>query len=66
MARVGSFSAGVFRYGEVLSIAHPSDNVVPQFDPEILAETGLTEDEQYDLQAQIDELTATLKLSRDY
>lgn len=66
MARSGSFTGSTFSYGEPLSVVAPPDNKFPSFDQEILAEKGLTEQQQYDLQAQIDDLTATLKLARDY
>ena len=66
MARSGSFSGGTFSYGEVLSVVAPPDNKFPQFDPEILAEPGLTEEQRYDLQAQLDELAAALTLARGY
>jgi len=66
VARSGSFSGGTFSYGEVLSVVAPPDNKFPQFDPEILAEPGLTEEQRYDLQAQLDELAAALTLARGY
>lgn len=66
MARVGSFSGPNFAFGVPLSLAHPSDNKFPRFDPAIEAEAGLTDSERQDLQDQADELAATLILSRDY
>jgi hypothetical protein len=65
-ARAGSFSGGTFSYGEPLSVVHPIDSKFPSFDPEILAEPGLTEEQRYDLQGQLDELAAALTLARGY
>lgn len=66
MARIGSFAPSTFIVGAPLQVVHPSDNRVPQFDPEIEALTGLTDAERVKLQAQADELAATLTLARDY
>lgn len=66
MARSGSFAGSTFSYGEPLSVVHPPDNKFPSFDPEILAEKGLSEQQRLDLQQQLDELSAVLTLARDY
>ena len=66
MARVGSFSPPQFAPGAPLSIIHPVDNKVPVFDPEIEKLQGLTDEERVKLQDQIDQLTATLELARDF
>ena len=66
MARVGSFSASQLVVGAPLNVIDPADNVVPEFDPEIEAMTGLTEAEKIELQQQVDELAATLASARDF
>lgn len=65
MARVGSFSPSTFIVGAPLQVIHPSDNKVPIFDPEIEALKGLSDKDRLDLQAQVDELSATLTLARE-
>ena len=66
MARVGSFSAPQFMVGQPLSVIHPADNVIHQFDPEIESMTDLTEAQKVELRQQVDELAATLALARDF
>lgn len=66
MARVGSFAGPNFYVGAPLSVVHPPDNQFPQFDQEILAQEGLTPEEMREIQQEVDEITATLILSRDY
>lgn len=66
MARVGEFFSGITRFGDPLSVVHPIDNEFPKYDPELLAEQGLTERQRQRLQEQIDELYAVLVASRDY
>lgn len=65
-ARVGSFSPPQFVPGAPLNIVHPVDNKVFAFDPEIEAMEGLSDEDRVKLQDQIDQLTATLTLARDF
>jgi hypothetical protein len=66
MARIGSFAGPSFAYGDPLSIIQPPDNKFPQFDPELAMTGDLTDLQRHELQSKVDELTATLILSRDY
>jgi len=68
MARTGQYSGPTELYGVPLSVIHPPDNDVQSSkyfsglkDPSL----NLTEEQMNDLQQQILELTALMKLGRD-
>jgi hypothetical protein len=65
MARSGSFSAPSFQLGAPISFVKPPDNVIPLYDP-ALVKLSATPAQKDDLQAEVDELAASLTLARDY
>lgn len=64
VARVGSFAGPSVAFGVPLQIVHPKDNRFPLFDPEIEA-LDISLEEKAKLQAEIENLSATLIVSRD-
>ena len=69
MARVGSFSGQTFEWNAPLSIVHPPDNVIKgsQYHPSLRAKMNeLTQEQLDDLEEQIRELEAVLRIDRDY
>lgn len=66
MARVGEFLGAVVRFGDPLSVIHPTDNQFPKYDEAIAKEEGLTDRQRQELQDQVNELYAVLIASRDY
>lgn len=65
MARRGSFIGPSEFYGAPLAVVSPLDGSFPQFDPEIEALSGVSDEKKRELQAQLDELYATLLLGRE-
>lgn len=69
MARIGSFAGPSVPFGSFVGVVHPVDNNVlaskyhqALLDPNL----QLTEAQRAELQAEIDELLALLKVARDY
>lgn len=66
--RQGNFSRGEVLYGHALSIAKPPNNDPGSYiAPELLDPSlALTQAQQYDLQARIDDLYMIMKGEREY
>ena len=66
--RVGQFSGPTFEWTAPLSTVHPKDNVISgyQFHESIRNRTDLTDEQRRDLEDQIRELEAVLRIDRDW
>lgn len=66
--RVGQFSGPTFEWTAPLSSVHPKDNVISgsQYHESIRDRTDLTAEQMRDLEDQIRELEAVLRIDRDW
>lgn len=66
--RVGQFSGPTFEWTAPLSSVHPINNIISgsQFHELLNKETGLTEEEIRDLEDQIRELEAVMRIDRSW
>lgn len=66
--RVGQFSGPTFEWTAPLSTVHPVDNIISgtQFHESIRNRTDLTDEQMRDLEEQIRELEAVLRIDRDW
>ena len=67
--RVGQFSGQTFEWQAPLSIVHPPDNQIRgyQFHESLRSKMGqYTEEQLWELESQIRELEAVLRVDRDY
>lgn len=69
MARVGQFAGRTFEWNSPLAVVHPPDNQIKgyQYHPTLRAKMNqYTEEQLRDLEEQIRELEAVMRIDREY